>query len=236
MFVPAHFTVPEMPIVGTDWPPVPDSVGVGDFVGARFTVPQNPVSDAGLGDFVGGSFAVPQNPVSLAGLADFVAAHFTVPQNPVSDAGMGDFVDTAPMYPLHENSVNEAVAAGIGLGGLGAGSDCGCGCGGHGGCGGGMGDISSFISDQWTKIQAGDIATIALWGGGALLLAFLLFGRSGSSRSGYRAIRSEARKTEREMRQMAREDYRKAVAEAKRKYPTGVTRLARAGRAARAAF
>jgi hypothetical protein len=217
VFVPAHFTVPEMPILGTDWPPV----GMGDFVGARFTLPQNPVSDAGLGDFVGGRFAVPQNPVALAGLADFVAARFTLPQNPVSDAGIGDLVDTAPMYPLHENSVLEESER-LGLSGLG---DCGCGCGGHGGCGGGMGDISSFISDQWSKIQAGDVATIAMWGGGVLLLTFLLFGSRKGGRSAYRSKKQELRK-----------EYSKKLRELRASSPTTAGRLISAGRAARAAF
>jgi hypothetical protein len=36
--------------------------GTGDFVGASFAVPDNPVTK-GMGDFVGASFALPQNPV-----------------------------------------------------------------------------------------------------------------------------------------------------------------------------
>lgn len=40
--------------------------GIGDFVSALFSVPQNPIVPgmAGMGDFVPGSFAVPQNPIS----------------------------------------------------------------------------------------------------------------------------------------------------------------------------
>ena len=83
-FVPAHYTVPEMPIVGTDWPPVSPG-GLADFVAANFALPQNPVV-TGMGDFVGAKFAVP--------------GYF-------GDSGLGDLVDTAPMYPLHENSVLE---------------------------------------------------------------------------------------------------------------------------------
>ena len=170
LFVPAHYTVPEMPIVGTDWPAVP-SGGLADFVAANFAVPQNPVI------------------TGMSGLADFVGAKLAVPGY-YGDSGLGDLVDTAPMYPLQDNSVLEAARA-LGMAGLAAGSDCGCGCGGHGGCGGGMGDISTFISSQWANIQAGDPTTIAMWGGAAVVLALLLFGTTKRG-SGYRSARREA--------------------------------------------
>jgi hypothetical protein len=169
-FVPAAYTVPQMPIVGTDWPPVGVS-GLADFVAANFAVPQNPILDAksGMGDFVGAKFALPGY---------------------WGDSGLGDLVDTAPMYPLQQNSVLQA-AQQLGMAGLAAGSDCGCGCSGHGGCGGGMGDISTWLSTQWTNIQAGDPTTLAIWGGGALLVALLLFGTT-KRQSGYRAARRAA--------------------------------------------
>lgn len=167
-FVSAVWSVPEMPVLGTDWPPSMQLPPAGMTPGM-----------GGLADFIGAKFAVPQTPVvtGMSGLADFVGAKFAVPQNPVLDAGIGDLVSTQPMYPLDQNTVLAAAQA-AGLAGLGAGKDCGCGCGGAGGCGGGMGslaDISTFVSGQWAKIQAGDVATIALWGGGALLVAFVLF-------------------------------------------------------------
>lgn len=204
------------------------SAGLAEFVGARFAVPQNPILDAGLGDFVGASYAVPQNPILDAmgggtGLAEFVAANFTLPQNPILDAGMGDMVGTAAMYPIPINSVLQEVQDGAGLG------DCGCGCGGDGGCGGGLGtltdDISSFISTQWASIQAGDMATIALWGGGALLLGFLLFGMPKGGRSAYASGKKELRS-----------EYKKKLARLRAESPSVARRLTSAGRAAAGAF
>lgn len=204
-FVPAHYTVPEMPIVGTDWPPV---------------------TNAGLAEFVAANFALPQQPAGLGRLADFVGAKFAVPGY-FGDSGLGDLVDTAPMYPLHDNSVLEE-ARNLGMAGLAAGSDCGCGCNGHGGCGGGMsglGDFSSFISDQMNKIAAGDVATIAMWGGGALLVAFFLFGTRKGGRSAYRSKKAELRK-----------EYSEKLRAIRASSPTTAGRLIHAGRAARAAF
>jgi hypothetical protein len=201
--------------------------GVGEFVGARFTLPQDPILDAsGLGEFVSANYTLPQNPILDAmsggtGLSEFVFANFTLPQNPILDAGVGDMVDTAPMYPIPINSVMQEVESG-GLG------DCGCGCGGDGGCGGGLGaltdDISSFFSTQWANIQAGDMTTIALWGGGALVLALLLFS-GGKGRSAYATGKRELRS-----------EYKKKLAKLRAESPTTAARIARAGRAAAGAF
>lgn len=170
-----------------------------EFVGARYVVPQDPISDAAaagmgfLGYFVDGRYSVPQNPILDAGmgaLADFVAANYALLENPVVlDAGVGDMVGTSAMYPIPINSVLMEARAG-GLQGLHG--DCGCGCGGS--CGGGMGDLSTFFSTQWANIQAGNWTTIALWGGGALVLAYLLFGRHGKAGSAYRQAKSSLRK------------------------------------------
>ena len=179
LFVPAHYTVPEMPIVGTDWPAVGSSSPAGS-------------PSPGMADFVPAKFAVPQNPIlaGMSGLADFVPGKFAVPGY-FGDSGLGDLVDTAPMYPLQPNSVIQEYQS-LGLAGLAAGADCGCGCGGHGGgCGGGMGDISTWLTTQWTNIQAGDPTTIALWGGAAVVLALVLFGTT-KRPSGYRAARRAA--------------------------------------------
>lgn len=206
-FVPAMYTVPEMPIAGTDWPPVRGVGTLADFVAANFALPQNPVLTGG-------------------GLSDFVAGKFAVPGY-YGESGLGDFVSTSPMYPLHDNSVIEE-AQNLGMAGLAAGSDCGCGCSGHGGCGGGMsglGDISSFISNQMSLLASGDVATIAMWGGGALLIAFLLFGSRRGGRSAYRAKKADLRK-----------EYAAKLREIRASSPTTAGRIIHAGRAARAAF
>ena len=89
----------------------------------------------------------------------------------------------------------------------------------------GLGDFSSFISDQMNKIAAGDVATIAMWGGGALLVAFLLFGTRKGGRSAYRSKKAELRK-----------EYSEKLRAIRASSPTTAGRLIHAGRAARAAF
>jgi hypothetical protein len=42
----------------------------------------------GMGDFVGASFPLPQNPLALNGMGEFVPACFPLPQNPVGLRGM----------------------------------------------------------------------------------------------------------------------------------------------------
>lgn len=156
-------------------------VGVGmlaEFVPASFTLPENPIVRNGVGDFVNARFAVPQNPILDAGLGDFVAASYALPQNPILDAGVGDFVPTAPMYPIQKNSVLQA----SGMSGLGScGGSCGCGgtCGGEGGLHGLMDSIETFATAQWAKIQSGDMTTIALWGGAALAIGYLVLSEHG---------------------------------------------------------
>lgn len=164
-------------------------IALREFVRGAWTVPQNPIT-GGMGDFVPGRFAVPQVPVvtglgRLSALRDFVPGSFTVPQVPVVTAGVGDFANTAMMYPLFENSVLME-AQRLGLAGCAPPpddhADCGCGCNGAGTCGGGLSgiidDATATIKTQWAQIMAGDVKTIAIWGGGALVLGYLLMGSS----------------------------------------------------------
>jgi hypothetical protein len=125
-----------------------------------------------------------------------------------------------------------------GLAGLRAG-DCGCGCG--GGCSGrvgmaGLGAVMDNVSHWTTNLASGDTVTWVATGASAILLGWLLFGRSGTSRSGYRSARAQAREDMSIRRKAARTAYQEAIRRAREEYPTGARRLVRAGRAARAAF
>jgi hypothetical protein len=226
VFVPAAWAVPEMPVLGTDWPPsmqmppagmVSGMAGLRDFVGARFAVPQNPILDAGL-----------------SGLREFIDASFTLPQNPVITSGMGDFAPTGSMYPIPQNSVLQYA----GLAGLRAG-DCGCGCGGS--CSGnvgmaGLGTVMDTVNQWTTKLQSGDTVTWVATGAAAILFGWMLFGRSGASRTGYKSAKAQAREDRAIRRRAAEASYRAEIRAAREQYPTGGRRLIRAGRAARAAF
>lgn len=192
------------------------SRSLGLFVPGSYTVPDNPFFPglAGLQEFVGASFSVPQNPFfpGLAGLAEFVDASYAVPQNPILDgvAGLADFAPSSTLWPIPANSV----LVESGLAGLRGADDCGCGCGGHGTCGQGTGlsGFTDWIGETKDKLMAGDPMTIAMVAGGGLLL-FMLLGRTGSNRAGYR----EARK--------------KALAKVRAEYPTNISRARRAASA-----
>ena len=100
------------------------SRGVNDFVPAKWTVPQNPVT-GGMGDLVPGRFAVPQNPV-----------------------GMGDFTPTAAMYEFPDNTVLSAAKINglAGIGNLGCSGGCGGGC--------GMSGLTDTLKSWDTTIEA----------------------------------------------------------------------------------
>jgi hypothetical protein len=122
----------------------------------------------GLRDFVGGQFAVPENPVmrgqGVGSLRDFVGGSFVVPENPVM-RGVGNFVPSGPMWPIPANSVITAWK-GAGMAGLGCGSsksDCGCGCGGHSSGMGTFDPIGAFttaIADAGTALSTMSLAPI----------------------------------------------------------------------------
>jgi hypothetical protein len=174
----------------------------------------------GMGDFIP-SFS---NPNSLAaGITDWM------PKT------LGDFVSTAAMYAIPANSVTAGAATmnyqeGLNMSGdsvtyaggvsqslSGLKGDCGCGCGGHGGCGdshGGMGAITTDLSNLWTDATSGnwsaawtDFTTlleeplfgtsVPVWmvGGGLLLVWALLFSGGAHSRyqRGRRASSAAAR-------------------------------------------
>jgi hypothetical protein len=167
-----------------------------------------------LGVFVDGSWTVPMNPITggMGRLGDFVLGNFAVPQTPVVTSGVGAFVDA--MFTVPENVIDLTRSAD---GSFGLGDDCGCGCGGGGGCGGGLGtitdDMMNWASGQWSKIQAGDPMTLALWGGGALVLGYLVF----FHRSGYKSKAKDLRAK-----------YQRELASLRAQYPTIRGRATRA--------
>jgi hypothetical protein len=143
------------------------------------------MSLVGLADFVGGKFALPENPVmrgNLSGLADFVGGKFAVPENTVlrgSLGNVGNFVPSAPMWPIPQNSViQDWTAAGM--------SGCGC------GCDQGMGQLSlssitapftTAFADLSTAVSTGSFSSLTttdyLVLGGSAFALFLLFGKKG---------------------------------------------------------
>lgn len=185
-FVPAHFTLPENPIVGmagvySDYPttykPSHPAVGIGAFVDAHFTLPQNPVGGAGFAglpytsrheDWISRSEGVG------GGIGQFVDARFTLPQNPFLITG--------------RDLATQGALAGMG--------DCGCG-GSCGGCGGhGMGDLNSIgdtISGMWTSLNSTSIGGVPMGYvvvGGVALLIFMT-GRGKEYRSAKRDLKKK---------------------------------------------
>lgn len=143
--------------------------------------------------------------LSRSGVGQFVPAFFPVPQVPVviptgHAHGLGDFVhatfSTAPILP----------------GNAGLGCACGGGCQSSRGMAGFTDDISAMIGGT------ASMETYLLYGGGALLILWLLMGRSKSNRQGYRSARKQA------------------LAKLREQYPTRGRAVVRAGRSAAAHF
>jgi len=80
---------------------------------------------------------------ALPGLGEFVPGKTLFPYNPIREgiarAGLGEFVHGKTLFPY--NPIREGLS----------GCSGGCGCGGK--CGG-MGDISTTISDAWTSLNS----------------------------------------------------------------------------------
>jgi hypothetical protein len=146
-------------------------IGIGEFVGARFPIPQNPILGVnGLGEFVPARFPIPQNPVG--GMGDFAPACFPVPQNPIGLSGLGG-------------------DCGCGCNGAGT-----CKTGMEG-----LGDIMNSVTDTISSAYDSAKATVdeALGGntatylmvGGAIVVGYFLLSRGGGYRSASQSLSAE---------------------------------------------
>lgn len=183
-------------------------IGVGDFVGARFPIPQNPIIGVnGLGEFVPAYFPIPQNPINagMRGMGDFAPACFPVPQNPIGLSGFAGLL-----------------------------GDCGCGCNGAGTCKTGMEGLGVILDDVQTSITSaydsakasvdealGGNGSTYLMVGGAIVVGYFLLARGGGYREASKSLRS---------------DYAKKQAKLRAEYGRGYQRVGRAGKAAYAAL
>ena len=134
----------------------------------------------GLGDMMPGWWTVPQNTVTarqgitkVPGIGEIIDGYYVVPQNPIKD-----FV-TNNVKPLATGPGPAGLNAppSSGVSGLGCGGGCGCGgmCGGHGGLGDITTDLSNIVSDIGsgnfsqagtdflTLLQEPTLAGIPLW-------------------------------------------------------------------------
>src|SRR5487761_2036699 len=195
------------------------SASLGVFVPGLWTLPENPVGEGlgGLHEFVPGRFKLSENPIVRKGVGDFVRARFTLPPVP---AGIGDLVDDRPLYPIPENSVLAGARA------MGLASCRGCRCGGCGGLGdttatSTSGGVTGTLNDLWTSISnafsQGDMTTYLLAGSGVLILAYMLLGHQGRSRSEYQSAKTAARKK-----------YRQELTRIREEHPTTARRIHRA--------